>query len=345
MAAWVYEGMKPIDRKYRTWGGEPSVSLTTILLFFNDRPTITPSAIHHYITPDSSCHSCNNSYFHSLRSCFQEKLMYGAEYAGNLTDHDTIFVSYAKIEEFVNDFLPYINTTFVLITVPFHIMYPPGLETVANKIIHHDHLLHWFATNIGNYTGGYQFHPKVSPFPLGLKPKMGSRDFQNPIPFYRQVFLNAMNQTTTAAAPAKDRVIFAGYISRTNQNRNAIPSGPKLQYTQYLLEIAKSSYVISPNGDHPDCHRHYESLGLGAIPITQLDPYLYSHLMEGPVIYNNTNWNLTELEESLPIPAPDVVNRNMIFEEYWMEYVEGVVGHPLNWWDVKKGKRLKLQDF
>lgn len=298
MAAWVYEGIKPINRKYRTWGGEPS-----------------------------------------------EKLIFGAEFAGNLTENDTIFVSYAKIDEFTMDFLPHIHTPFVLITTPFHILYPTGLEQVAKNITSHDYLLHWFATNIGNYTGGYQFHPKVSPFPLGLKPKMGSRDFQNPIPIYREIFLNTTttlmrNQTKND----KENAIFAGYISRTNTKRKEIPSGPKLPYADYLKEIAKASYVISPDGDHPDCHRHYESLGLGSVPITQLDPYLYSHLKEGPVIYNNTNWNLTELEKSLPIPALNV-NRNMVFEEYWMEYIEGVVGFSLRWWDVVKRKRLKLQDF
>jgi hypothetical protein len=283
-------------------------------------------------------------YYMLAFACLKEKLIYGPEYAHNLTDNDTIFVSYAKIEEFTHDFLPYVNTTFVLITVPFHIMYPKGLEIVAQNITSHGYLLHWFATNIGNYTGGHQFHPKVSPFPLGLKPKMGYRDFQNPIPFYREIFLNTTSITNNQTQNSKENVIFAGYISRTNSNRNAIPSGRKLPYVQYLKEIAKSSYVISPDGDHPDCHRHYEALGLGAVPITQLDPYLYSHLKEGPVIYNNTNWNLTELKESLPMPPPNV-NRNMIFEEYWMEYIEEVVGYPLRWWDVMKAKPLKLIDF
>eukprot|EP00548_Thalassiothrix_antarctica_P016466 CAMPEP_0194187770 /NCGR_PEP_ID=MMETSP0154-20130528/52314_1 /TAXON_ID=1049557 /ORGANISM="Thalassiothrix antarctica, Strain L6-D1" /LENGTH=298 /DNA_ID=CAMNT_0038907721 /DNA_START=112 /DNA_END=1005 /DNA_ORIENTATION=- len=203
-----------------------------------------------------------------------------------LADNDTIFVSHAKLEEFTENFLPYINKTFVLITTPFHLFYP-SIDLLAQNITNHKYLLHWFSSNMGNYTGGHQYHSRVSPFPLGLKPKMGRADFQNPIPYYRKAFLKTMNYTEAN----KTISVFAGYISqRTNKVRLDIPSGPKLGYEEYLEELARSSYVISPGGDHPDCHRHYEALGLGAIPITNLDPYLYSHLKEGPVIYNNINW-------------------------------------------------------
>ena len=115
----------------------------------------------------------------------------------------------------------------------------------------------------------------------------------------------------------------------------------------YLREILQSKYVLSPDGNHPDCHRHYESIGLGAIPITQLDPYFYSHLREGPIIYNNTIWNLTELNSSLPMMQPRrrSVNRNMVFEEYWIEYVERIVGRPLRWWDVNQNTKATLDQF
>ena len=76
------------------------------------------------------------------------------------------------------------------------------------------HLLQWFATNIGNYTGGHQFHPLVSPFPLGLKPHMGSAPYRNPIPYYREIFLKTMNDTEEMTM--KNNTVFAGYISRTH---------------------------------------------------------------------------------------------------------------------------------
>mmetsp|Transcript_26690 Transcript_26690/g.54775 ORF Transcript_26690/g.54775 Transcript_26690/m.54775 type:complete len:156 (+) Transcript_26690:763-1230(+) len=135
-------------------------------------------------------------------------------------------------------------------------------------------------------------------------------------------------------------------MRETNPTRRAVLpfASPVMEYSDYLGEIAKSEYVISPDGDHPDCHRHYEAIGLGAVPITQLDPFLYSHLAEGGTIFANKNWNVSHLESSLPNPAP-FVNRNMIFEEYWMEYVEGIANVSLGWWDVINASKSYMKDF
>jgi hypothetical protein len=100
---------------------------------------------------------------------------------------------------------------------------------------------------------------------------------------------------------------------------------------KYLSGMHASRYVISPDGDRPECYRHYEAIGLGTVPITQLDASTHSHL-EGNVIFNNSVWNLTVLEATLSQKTPHV-NQRLIFEEYWMEYVERIVGRPLRWWD------------
>ena len=173
---------------------------------------------------------------------------------------------------------------------------------------------------------------------------MGREAFRRPVPFYRRAFLKAaMNDNGSESD--KTNPIFVSFIRNTSRDRDGVPSGRKLGYEKYLDEISRSHYVTSPNGDRPDCHRHYEALGLGAIPITQMDPSVYTHLkdQEG-IIYNNTNWNLKDLEKTLPFPAPEV-NRNVIFEEYWMEYVEQAVGRRLWWWDVVGKKRSKIADL
>lgn len=255
-----------------------------------------------------------------------------------LEEGDTIFVSYYTLDKFVADFLPVINTSFVLISTPRGDV-PVVKKSTSQKIVENPFLLRWFATNIGKFTGGKEYHPLVSPFPLGLKSNVGSREFQQPIPHYKKAFLEFWN---TSSVNKKQR-IFAGQLSKTSNFRKNIPSGPRLPYQKYLREIANSEYVISPDGKHPDCHRHYEALGLGAVPITQMNPYLYSHLNDGPVIFNNSEWDLKELEKILP--SNITVNRNMIFEEYWMEHVESIVQRPLKWWDVLQQKPSRLENF
>ncbi len=285
----------------------------------------------------------------------EEKMLSGPDDAAKMQDGDTIWVSYTKLEEFTRDFLPYINTTFALITTYDGVTRrPTSIDLIAPGITAQVYLLGWFATNIGRYTGGYQFHPKVFPFPLGLKSKAGSsKKFQNPLGYYRELFLELWNEThhneTEFQAMYKTTDIFAGQISETVAGRKGIPSGPRLDYPVYLRQLAKAKYVISPDGDHPDCHRHYESIGLGAIPITQLDPFLYSHLKEGPVVYQNDNWDIEQLRSTLPMdlqsPTRQMINRNLIFEEYWMEFVESKTQSPLRWWDSTQRKQAMLRDF
>lgn len=210
------------------------------------------------------------------------------------------------------------------------------------------YILHWFVTDMMEFNGGNEKnHSKISPFPLGLKPNMrkvgmgAGKDFQNPVPIYQKQFLKSMHDTEFN----KTNPFFVGLISKTSDKRKNVPSGKKLKYDKYLEEIARSSYVISPDGLFPECHRHYEALGLGAVPITQLNENSYSHLKEGNhVIFNQTNYSLDYMKSTLPFP-PAKVNRNMVFEEYWLEYVERVVGQELWWWDVVGGKRSKLATF
>ena len=98
--------------------------------------------------------------------------------------------------------------------------------------------------------------------------------------------------------------------------------------------MAKSKYILSPNGDRPECYRHYEAIGLGTMPITELDPMLFHHF-EQNVIYNTSDWNVTMLETRLN-PEP-VVNRNLIREAYWMEWANEQAGLSLNWNDYSNG--------
>jgi hypothetical protein len=141
----------------------------------------------------------------------------------------------------------------------------------------------------------------------------------------------------------KDNLIFAGYISeKSNPDRALVPRGEKLPPEEYYKMTHKSKYILSPDGDRPECYRHYEAIGLGTMPITQLHPHLYRHLA-GNVVFNETKWNLTELETTLP-PYPKV-NRRLLFDEYWMEYVERVVGYPMRWWDSSRETRSSLSEI
>jgi hypothetical protein len=140
-----------------------------------------------------------------------------------------------------------------------------------------------------------------------------------------------------------------GYISPyTNPNRVSIPSGPNLDHTEYYDELARHRFILSPDGDRPECYRTYEALGPGTIPITVLSMDLYPHLHPAPVLYQTSDWNLSEPEamQRLRMTQFPTVNRMMVLEEYWLGYVQRQVGrNDLRWFDHKAMSKAKLVDF
>lgn len=113
----------------------------------------------------------------------------------------------------------------------------------------------------------------------------------------------------------------------------------QLELEEVYSKIQRSRYMISPSDSRPESHQLYEAIAFGTKPVTSLDPTLYSHL-EGNVIFNETKFSLTELEETLP--NYPFVNRKLAFEEYWMEWIEREVGHVMRWWDPSRDERASL---
>mmetsp|Transcript_18054 Transcript_18054/g.39021 ORF Transcript_18054/g.39021 Transcript_18054/m.39021 type:complete len:396 (-) Transcript_18054:93-1280(-) len=247
--------------------------------------------------------------------------------SSQLNENDTIFVPFTAIKQFVDVVLDGVSTNVVIISGQTHIV-PTVSNAIIAKILDHTHIMHWFCMNLPIYGGVNPHHPKISPFPYGLKEQ--ERHGWNTFDSYKKVlFKSLVNETVTK----KTNAIFAGPLGNTQSGRSSIPqTNEELQPEDFFMRMAESKYILSPNGDRPECHRHYEAIGLGTVPITELDPVLFRHLAGGPVIYNNnnnSNWNLTLLEDKLD-PNP-TVNRNLIREDYWMDWVDNVVGTRLNW--------------
>ena len=178
----------------------------------------------------------------------------------------------------------------------------------------------------------------MSPLPFGLK--QGGYYNVNTATEYRKSFLKNLT-------PNRTNLIYLSYIdTSTNiESRNQVPTVKKrVPFSEYLDGMAHSKYVLSPNGMKPECYRHYEAIGLGTVPVTELSVD-YSWHLKGSIVYNNSNWEMEYLEKTLPNfnISP---NRNMIFEEYWIEYMDHESRHgPLNWWDRHTLRRSTLGNF
>jgi hypothetical protein len=268
--------------------------------------------------------------------------------ASHVQPYDSIYVPIVSLQRFVRDILPYIDNDFVLMTGQKALV-PAIPRDLYNSIIEHPRVLHWFLQNLSMYAYDAH-HPKVSwikalEFSLRLPQLKRSYLLQiSPFPYgiYRHVpdYVAEMQRNVT-----KENFLFVSYISKKNnyEVRKHIPRTKiKMEPHEYFQSMHNSTYVLSPDGDRPECHRHYEAIGLGTMPITGLDPFLHRHLM-GNAIFGEERWKLDEMEKKLP--RNPRVNRRLIFEEYWMEYIEREIGRPMRWWDPSRNVRCSLAEI
>jgi hypothetical protein len=256
---------------------------------------------------------------------------------------------------------------------------PPLDDVVVRRLLEHPYVLHWFCQNLSIHVN-YQRHDrrKVSPFPYGLKQtihKHHSKD-DEALQVYRDVFFQSLAESrkrqlllstqpqpiplsptiyvgplypwperVAKKIPGVDLTAFRHYHHHHHHNNNNIsnPSTFYLHPRDFYTQLSQHDFVLSPNGDRPECYRHYEALGLGVIPITELDQQYYGHLANGPIVFDTTDWNVQHIQSVLAqkgIPQRYRplwgTMRHMVFEEYWMEYVEQVVGMTLSWWDSSR---------
>jgi hypothetical protein len=62
----------------------------------------------------------------------------------------------------------------------------------------------------------------------------------------------------------------------------------------YFLLLPRTKFVISPEGNGIDCHRHYESLWAGCIPIMEENPNIQMKYRGLPVLWTRDYSEITE---------------------------------------------------
>jgi len=108
----------------------------------------------------------------------------------------------------------------------------------------------------------------------------------------------------------------------------------KLKPLQYFRGLANYKFIISPEGNGIDCHRHYEAIAAGCIPIIEENSFMRRKYKNLPVLYTkdyseiNTDYLEKKYEEMLDqkydfspmfITSFDETNRKRIkkFSDFW----------------------------
>lgn len=182
---------------------------------------------------------------------------------------DIVFVRADLLHTYFKKIHPHVKNKYILvshnsdqnITADF-------LKYIDEKIIH------WFAQN------ALVTHTKITPIPIGLMLRF--YDSKNQVvellKFHKNKTLNTSDETNDGAV--KVPRIFYSFSEETNTKRSialdflkksdvCLGSTAMLARNDYYSNISRYMFNASPEGGGVDCHRTWESMHLGAIPVLE----------------------------------------------------------------------------
>ena len=264
---------------------------------------------------------------HSLTPVSSIKLM--KNYKPLISSNDkafTIYVCSSALRDFVNSLLHRINTPFILVCGDCDENFPQQcLSPIAfQELITNKYLVHIFAQNC------FVNDPKVTRIPIGL-------DFHT----IRQS-INPISQEKTLlgivskSKPFTQRIplIYSNfhfalqYASRKEAykelDKSLVLYEPKrAERTDSWNKQAQYAFVASPRGNGEDCHRTWEALALGCIPIVKTSPLdpLYNEL---PVLIVNkwSDVNSKLLQKTIHEFSNQSFNHNKLNLSYWKNLID-----------------------
>ena len=182
--------------------------------------------------------------------------------------------------------------------------------------------IHWYANNVRCD------HPRVTALPIGCKYEA----------IREQILISAMHQPR----PVQRNLMymcFTQQIPRTPNPRQGLydifnkpwitsEGGDKtnpVPFAEFYHGIQSHPYVLSPHGAGPDCHRHWEAMLLGSIPIVLVDK-ANELLDDMPALRVNSWDHVTEdlLIRSLPEMQDRQRHREKLFMPYWERVIRRV---------------------
>ncbi|MDR3645996.1 MAG: hypothetical protein P4L22_00460 [Candidatus Babeliales bacterium] len=232
---------------------------------------------------------------------------------------DIVFVrtepSIENLKFFINILHPQITEPYILITHNGDDNVPAQFQSYLSD----PKLLVWFGQN-GNLVN----HPKFIHIPIGFQ----NRHYQNK---YIEI-INELNQL--GLNKQKEHLLSLNFdIGTNNTIRKPIYElfkdrsycyiqGNKKSNYEYLVDVAKSKFIISPHGHGLDCHRTWEALCLNTFPVVKASTLdvLYKDL---PVLIVNDWQDVTQ--EFLEQKYKEMIGRQYktekLFIKYWADLI------------------------
>lgn len=110
-----------------------------------------------------------------------------------------------------------------------------------------------------------------------------------------------------------------------------------LEPNDYFKSLPQYKFVISPEGNGIDCHRHYESLMAGCIPIVEDSELIRKKYGNTPILYTRDYSEITEtyLTRKYEEMLKTQWDFSKLFLGYWDEVEQKNIKYRGNYWCIK----------
>lgn len=108
----------------------------------------------------------------------------------------------------------------------------------------------------------------------------------------------------------------------------------------YFTSLPSYKFIISPEGNGIDCHRHYEALMAGCIPIVEHHEGIEEKYKGCPILYTTNYSEITEeyLENVYSNMLTTTYDFSCLFLSKYPESVQSTIRHAGNFWMERLGK-------
>lgn len=232
------------------------------------------------------------------------------EHFSEILPYDILFIQSNYLQEFVSTYLPNIHVKIILVTGQTHL---PQLKisSTTNSLLEHECILAWFSQN------PIYSHEKYFGLPYGINNGVShdNNPSYNNIRHYSRSLLRDNVDKTENIIHLPMRV--------THPCRNIFPTLRPISVEKYYESIITSKYVLSPIGDREDCYRHWEAIGLGTIPICNIDDK-HKEMFGDNMHYIQCD-EMMEKYNKQPDMGYKCPNRDLVCLSYWKEKMMDVI--------------------
>lgn len=253
-----------------------------------------------FISGDTFRAACDFIYDETTKEINYKNVGYGS----------TFFVKTDYIAEFFRHVHPHIRYPYVLVTHNSDF----GAPGACRKFLNDPKLLAWYGQNVE------LSHPKLHPIPIGIA---------NQCWLHGNVDLLKQVQELSVM---KSHLLYLNFTQSTYPERTKVYELFKniayvylqtnREYENYLLDVASSKFTLSPRGNGLDCHRTWEALWLGSIPI--LKSSMMNPLLEGLPVLIVEEWtdiSETLLQKKWAEHLLTQYNLEKLYFDYWLKEI------------------------